>query len=130
MRFHHTGIACRDIPETLEFVQRTFDVIQTSKIIYDERQDADLCLLELDDGSHIELVSGKAVEKFISKRQPLYHTCWLVPDIEHAIENLYDNGAILFSPPTQAILFNNRKVAFLFSNIGIIELLEENPSAV
>ncbi len=130
MRFHHIGIACRDIPETLEFVQSSFDVFKTSKIIFDKKQDADLCLLELADGSHIELVSGKAVEKFVAKRQSLYHTCWQVPDIEHTVEKLYNNGAILISPPTEAILFNNRKVAFLFSDIGIIELLEENLSAV
>ncbi len=130
MRFHHIGIACRDIPETLGFVQKSFDVTHTTDIIFDQNQDAELCLLTLVDGSHIELVSGKAVEKFVAKRQSLYHTCWQVNDIEKAIETLYENGAILISPPTEAILFNNRKVAFLFSDIGIIELLEENLSAV
>ncbi len=130
MRFHHIGIACLDIPEALEFVQKSFDVIETTDIIFDKKQDADLCLLELADGSHIELVSGKAVEKLVAKRQSLYHTCWSVNDIEQAIEALYRNGAILISPPTEAILFDNRRVAFLFSEIGIIELLEENLSAV
>ncbi len=130
MRFHHIGVACKDISETLKFVQKSFDVVEASEIIFDKKQDADLCLLELTDGSHIELVSGKAVEKFVAKRQSLYHTCWQVSDIEQAIAKLYDNGAILISPPTEAILFDNRKVAFLFSDIGIIELLEENLSAV
>lgn len=130
MRFHHLGIACRNISETLEFVQKSFDVAHTSDIIFDKNQDVDLCLLTLSDGSHIELVSGNAVEKFVKKRQSLYHTCWQVSDIEQAIEILYKNGAILISPPTEAILFDNRRVAFLFSEIGIIELLEENLSAV
>jgi len=45
-----------------------------------------------------------------------------------AIEHFVDNGSILFSEPKPSKLFNNRKVAFLMSDIGIIELLESKDS--
>lgn len=130
MRFHHMGIACLHIPTALDFIQKSFDVIDVSEIIFDSHQNVDLCLVTVKGDTHIELVSGVTVEKFVSKKQFLYHTCWLVDDIEQAIEKLYQNGAMLISAPTQAILFDNRRVAFLFSEIGIVELLEETVSAV
>jgi len=130
MRFHHIGIACHNIPETLKFINKSFAVNDVSDIIFDEIQHVDLCLVTVNDGPYIELVSGKTVEKFLTKKQFLYHTCWQVDDIEQAIEKLYENGAILISAPQQAILFDNKRVAFLFSEIGIIELLEETVSAL
>ena len=78
MRFHHIGIACRDISETLKFINKSFDVEAVSEIIFDEIQNVDLCLVTVTDGPHIELVSGKTVEKFLTKKQFLYHTCWQV----------------------------------------------------
>lgn len=130
MRFHHIGIACRDISETLEFINKSFAIEDVSEIIFDEIQNVELCLVTVTDGPHIELVAGKTVEKFLTKKQFLYHTCWQVNDIEQAIEKLYENGAMLISAPQQAILFDNKRVAFLFSDIGIIELLEETASAL
>ena len=124
MKFHHLGIACKDINNAIKFVEKSFIVVQQSEIIFDFNQNTHLCLLTLDDGTNIELVSGITVEKFVKKRQFLYHTCWEVKNIEKSIENLYQNGAMLISEPKQAKLFNSRRVAFLFSELGIIELLE------
>ena len=130
MRFHHIGIACQDIIETQNFVNKTFPVVATSKVIFDPRQNVELCLLTLDDDSHIELVAGKTVAKFVEKKQFLYHTCWQVRDIDESIGRLYDNGAMLISAPQEAVLFDYRRVAFLFSELGIIELLEEQKNAI
>ena len=125
MRFHHIGIACEDIEVTLAFVKASFDIVNATPVIFDENQNVDLCLLTTRDATNIELVSGKTVDKFVAKKQFLYHTCWEVDDLQTAIEDLYSNGAMLISEPKPAILFDNRKVAFLFCEMGIIELLEE-----
>ena len=130
MRFHHIGIACRNISEALEFIKKSFDIVAVSDVIFDNNQNVELCLVSVSDGTHIELVSGETVDKFVRKRQHLYHTCWQVGDLNEEIEKLYQNGAILISPPKEAILFDNQKVAFLFTEIGIIELLEESRSAI
>ena len=72
----------------------------------------------------LELISGKVVENIVKKRKYLYHTCYVVSDIEKAIEALENDGAMLVREAREAILFQNRKVAFLMWDLGLIELLE------
>ena len=128
MKFHHIGIACSDILETIGFLKSTFNIINMTEIYFDKNQNVDLCLLTDEFGINIELVSGKTVEKFIKNKQYLYHNCWEVVNLEKAIEHFCDNGAMVISEKKPAILFGNRNVAFLFTKIGIIELLEEKGS--
>ena len=82
-------------------------------------------MLTLEDGTKLELVSGKVVEKIVKKRQFLYHTCYETENIEEEIEKLKKLDSFLVSEPKEAILFHNKKVAFLMTNIGLVELVEE-----
>jgi methylmalonyl-CoA/ethylmalonyl-CoA epimerase len=126
MTFHHIGIATKDIDETLVYIKKVYKNIDTiSEIIYDKLQDASLCMVTLKDGINIELVSGNQVNGYTKKRISLYHTCWEVDNINEAIERQVDSGAFLVSEPKEAILFNNRRVAFVYSDIGLVELLEK-----
>jgi len=125
MKFHHIGIACKDIEVTKIFLQKSFEIKNITDTLYDEKQDVNLCILTTSDNLNIELVSGITVKPFIKKSQFLYHNCWSVKNIDISIKLLVSNGATLISEPKEAILFNNNKVAFLFSDIGIVELLEE-----
>lgn len=130
MKFHHLGIACDDIKETLGFIKNTHRVVAVSETVYDPLQDASLCMITLEEGPDIELISGGAVVNLRKKRISLYHTCYQVDDIAQAINHLVENGAILISEPKNAILFNNHKVAFVHTPTGIIELLEGDFSHV
>lgn len=125
MKFHHIGIATKDINLTLEYIKKVYDISNISDTIYDKNQDALLCMITLKDDTNIELVSGEAVKLYLKKRLFLYHTCWEVDDINKSIENLQNLGDILVVKPKEAILFNNRKVAFLQSKLGLTELLEK-----
>ena len=100
MKFHHIGIACDDIESAINFVKNTFHISKVSEIIFDENQNVNLCLLQTKCNIHIELVSGVTITNFIN------------------------NGAVLISESKKAILFNYRRVAFLMTSIGVIELLE------
>jgi len=124
LKFNHIGIACENISEVIVFLESTFNIVSKSKIIYHENHGVDACLLTNDDGTNIELVSGKNIESFVKKKQSLYHSCWEVNNIDTAIKNFCDNDAVLISEPKESLLFNNRKVAFLYTSIGILELLE------
>lgn len=124
MKFHHIGIACDNIEEVLLFLEKTFTIMAKTDIIYDKNQDAKLCLVTTEDGTNIELVSGKTVTRFVKKRQFLYHNCWEVENMDKVIEKFCTNGSLLISESKPAKLFKNRKVAFLMSDIGIVELLE------
>ena len=126
MKFHHVGIACHDIEASEKQLLGLFpNLISSSKPVYDKHQDATLQLFETSPGIYLELVSGKAVEAMLKKGIETYHTCFEVADITLALERAQREGAILISPPKPAILFDGRKVAFLKTFLGIIELLEE-----
>ena len=121
MKFHHIGIATKNIEKTLEWVAEHFQIINISDKVYDENQDAYLQMIETTD-VNIELVSGNIVEKLIKKNITYYHVCYEVDNLQEAITSF--KKSIVISNPTKAILFDNRKVAFLFTPIGIVELLE------
>jgi methylmalonyl-CoA/ethylmalonyl-CoA epimerase len=126
MKFHHLGIACGDIEKAIIFVKRMHEIEFQSEIIFDKHQNANLCLLRTDENIGIELVSGEKVMKLVKRNTLLYHTCWEVDVIEDSIMKLLKNSdTILLSEPTPAILFNNRKVAFIHTPIGVVELLEK-----
>ncbi len=123
MRFHHIGIACRNINDEIAKIAKIHLIQKQSQIVFDKKQHAKVCMLIIAGGLKIELVSGKQVETIIKNRQSYYHLCYLVDDINQEIERLEKAGAFLLSPPNPAILFDNRDVAFLNVSYGIIELL-------
>ena len=124
MKIHHVGIACRNIEETLIFIEKTYKVIEKTCTVYDPLQDVNLCFITVEDNLNIELVSGSKVENLIKKNINLYHLCYEVDDIDKSIKSFIDGGSFLISKPKSAVLFNGRKVCFLTSPLGIIELLE------
>ena len=123
MKFHHIGIACKNIDEEMANISRIHTIAKQRPKVFDEQQNAELGLLTLTDGTNIELISGKQVETFLKKNISYYHICFEVDDINFEIERLLNENAFLISPPKPAILFNNRLVAFLNVSYGMIELL-------
>jgi methylmalonyl-CoA/ethylmalonyl-CoA epimerase len=123
MKFHHVGIACRDIAEEIQNISAIHEIIDQSPVVTDKAQNAELVLLTLSDGTHLELISGKQVEGMLKKNITYYHLCFEVDDIRAEIDRLEKQHAKLLSPPTPAPLFDNREVAFLHVSYGIIELL-------
>lgn len=124
MRLHHIGIAAGDMEHTISCLEEMFEVKKKSPITWDENQKAKLCMLELLDGSRMELVAGEAVKNIVKKRK-LYHVCYETRNLDASIKQLEQLGALLIVPPKEAVLFENRRVAFLQTEIGMVELLEE-----
>jgi methylmalonyl-CoA/ethylmalonyl-CoA epimerase len=121
MKFHHIGIATRNIDKTLEWVSDHFQISTISDKVYDENQDAYLQMVETIDVK-IELVSGNIVDKFIKKNITYYHVCYEVNNLEESLK--FFKNSIVISNPSKAILFDYRRVVFLLTPIGIVELLE------
>lgn len=128
MRLHHIGIACADIDQMKRYMEQLYDVVKISDKIYDNLQETELCMITLNDGTQVELVNGKPVEKLVKKRQFLYHICYSTNDIEKKIEEMESMGAKMISEPKEAVLFGEKKVAFLMTQMGLVELLEEENS--
>jgi len=120
MKFHHIGIATKDLKKSLKFVQDNFEIKDISEEIYDKNQDATLQMIQTKD-INIELVSGSMVEKLIKANTTYYHICYEVKDIFKAIDEF--KGTMVISTPKEAILFDNRLVAFLMTPLGLVELL-------
>ncbi|NOW94986.1 VOC family protein [Mucilaginibacter sp. SG564] len=123
MKFHHLGLACKNIAAEIASIRKIHNVTTISPIIFDPEQNAELVLLTLTDGTRIELIAGKQVESFVRKNITYYHICFEVDDIHAEIKRLIREHALLISPPKPALLFNSRKVAFLHVSYGLIELL-------
>ena len=125
MKLHHIGIATKDIKVTKDYIKNLYPIVKETDIIYDANQDAELCMLTLEDGLGLELIMGEKVNSFVGKKQYIYHLCFEVEDIEEAISEYRRCRDIIMTNPTPAALFDNRRVAFVFSKIGIIELVEK-----
>lgn len=125
MRVHHIGIACQDINQAIEDFKNYHNIVWQSDIVEDPLQHAQLCLLKTDMGLDYEFVSGPQVERLAKKGISYYHICYEVESIEASIEDLLAKGAKMVSEPKPAILFNNRRVAFLYVSYGLIELVEQ-----
>ena len=125
MKFHHIGVCCKNIEKEIKNIEKIHSVKSISNIVYDEKQEAELCMLEIEDGLKIELISGKQVENLLKKRMTYYHICYEVEDISIEKERLIKAGAYLVSDEKEAILFSDRKVCFLLVSYGLIELVEK-----
>lgn len=124
MKFHHIGVACSNIREEIDTIKKIHEIVDVSPILFDTEQKAELCILETSDGLRIELISGEQVANIVKKRITYYHICFETPDIEKEIARLQALGAFLVSEPKPAILFDNKRVAFLQVSYGLIELVE------
>jgi len=126
MKFHHIGVACFNIKEEIENISKIHEIIDASEIVFDVTQKANLCMLQTSEGVAIELISGDQVANILKKRITYYHIGFETEDIDAEISRLISLGAILVSEPKSAILFNDRKVAFLQVSYGLIELIQAN----
>jgi methylmalonyl-CoA/ethylmalonyl-CoA epimerase len=124
VKFHHLGIACESIDETLAFVKATHAVIDAGEAVYDPRQDATVRMITIADGPKIELISGKRVEGILKRKINLYHICYEVSNLDAAVAKILANGGTILAEAKEAALFDNRRVAFVLSPIGILEFLE------
>jgi methylmalonyl-CoA/ethylmalonyl-CoA epimerase len=125
MKIHHIGIACSDIEEAIQEFSDYHTIVRKSEIIFDTLQNAKLCLINTDTGLDVEFISGEQVSKLVKKGINYYHICYEVDDLQSTIDNYLAQGAKLISESKEAVLFENRKVAFLYVSYGLIELLEK-----
>lgn len=126
--FLHIGIACDNILSCKSFIKRAMNVVSESETVFDENQNASMCLLTLHGGVTLELISGPVVAGLVKKGVTYYHTCYAVLDLEKAVSFLKrEHNATVISEVKPGKIFNGRRVVFLYTPIGIVELLENKP---
>lgn len=130
LKFHHNGYACENIEAGIEYVKEIYDVTDIGEIVFDEYQDARVCLVKTNNKIDIELVAGNQVKSLLNRGISLYHVCYEVTDFWLMMEKFIAKGAVVISEAKPAPLFNHRLVAFLNTHLGLVELLEEKKSRI
>jgi methylmalonyl-CoA/ethylmalonyl-CoA epimerase len=105
----------------------------------DHARRVELCFLSDPSGTKIELVAplgenGKSdnknspVSAWLEKNGPSpYHIAYASGDVPADAANLRKKGFLLVEPPSPALAFGGRPVAFLYGKtVGLIELVPEN----
>ncbi|MDY3271921.1 MAG: VOC family protein [Prevotella sp.] len=128
MRFHHIGVAVKDISLTAAvYVAGGY---HQSETIYDPKQNINICWLKKEGMPVVELLEPvdetSPVNKTLEKNGVTpYHTCYIVDDIENAMKELRKMKYVIVSQPVEAIAIHGCKVCFLYhKNVGLIELVE------
>ncbi|HEX3727111.1 MAG TPA: VOC family protein [Pirellulales bacterium] len=127
LRFHHIGLACRDLAvdrrdhEFLGYVAEgeVFDdPLQRVRSLFMTLGPMRVELLEaLDESSPLHAYLHRGVK--------IYHECFLCPDFDQALASLQSHRARLAGDPKPAIAFQNRRIAFvLLPSQTLIELIE------
>ena len=124
MHLNHVGCITEDFEKSLRFIKKTFSVEEISPIIKDPALGATLCLVQLKKGPPIELVSGEGMASLIQKGPSAYHLCYEVPHLEESLKHFQEEGGLLVKKPMPSLLFDQRRVAFVYTPFGLIELLE------
>lgn len=128
MNIDHIGYAVNNIDKakkSMEALGYHFD-----ETIEDYERGVVISFGELDD-YRVELVAPmhdrSPVDMYLAKTGPApYHICYKSADIETDIENLTKQRFKIYIPPTPAVAFGGRRVAFMYSlAVGLIELLED-----
>jgi methylmalonyl-CoA/ethylmalonyl-CoA epimerase len=130
MRFHHVGIAVDNIQRAAAHYRDALGITLTSEITEDEIQKVRVAFAQAGDGVFIEFIEPMSddspVAGVLKRKASLYHMCFVVPDIDAAVERACQAGARLVSSPKPARAFDGRRIAFIYlTDRSLVELLEE-----
>lgn len=128
MKFHHIGIACKEIDKTAEaYAQFGYSKGET---IFDPLQNINICFLYHHQMPLIELLSpadeNSPVVQILEKNGVTpYHTCYAVKELDTAIKEFKRLRYVVVTKPKEACAIDGRRVVFLYNaDMGLIELVE------
>lgn len=129
-KLHHIGIAVESVKKGSEFYRDILGIKLTTGIIVDELQKVKVAFAGLGNGVSVEFVeplgSDSPVSRIIQQGGGLYHVCYMVSDIEKAVQHARDAGALVISLPQPAKAFADKRVAFIYMpDRSVVEFLEE-----
>lgn len=125
----HLGYVVRNIEKsTAQFLKEGARLIISPTI--DEVQRVSVCLLEIEDGTKIELVSpinkeiASPLESRLKRGGGLDHICYFVKEMQVAMETEIKRGSFLLQKPSFAKAFNSNVSFFMRPSGLVIELME------
>lgn len=127
LRFHHLGLATRRI-ETEAAALAALGYRREGPAFTDPAQGVQGQFV-VGPGPRIELVApsgvSRTLEPWLAKGIKLYHHGFEVSDLDGALQRYRAGGAVILGPPTRAVAFDGRRIAFLMlPSLLLIELIE------
>ena len=128
-KFHHIGVATNDINATASMYEQ--GGYRRSASIFFFFLNVNICWLTKEGVPTVELLAPvdekSPVNKTLEKNGVTpYHTCWIVPNIDEAEQQLRKQRYVMVSKPAEAVAFCGSRVAFFYNKaVGLIELVEE-----
>lgn len=128
VNFHHIGVACKDINTTA--IMYELLGYERGEIIHDPLQNVNICFLSHPTMPLVELLSpiddtSPVVQTLNKVGTSPYHTCYVVNNLDEAINKFREQRYIVVAKPKKACAIENRRVSFLYNpNMGLIELVE------
>jgi len=130
LRFHHIGVAVRDIRKAIPLFQDLFGYELRSGPFDDPIQKVSVCFLSRrDEDMMIELVAPLGDDSPVTGKLKAgggaYHICYEVPDIRASIKHFVEKHSVLISGPDPAVAFNQREIAWLMTEARVlVELVQ------
>jgi methylmalonyl-CoA/ethylmalonyl-CoA epimerase len=126
MKLHHIGTVTPDLGRAQQaWAQLGYEPL--TDVIFDPIQKARLLLLR-GAGGTIELIAPASEDSpaaaAVRRGGGLNHLCYEVDDLNSAVAQAVQSGAISVCPPVHAVLFNRRVAFVCFRDLGVVELLE------
>jgi methylmalonyl-CoA/ethylmalonyl-CoA epimerase len=130
VKLHHVGIVVGNIERQAQRCAAQFGLRAASAIIHDPIQRSNVQFWTDGGTVSFEFIQPAAedspVRRALENGGGLAHLCFEVPDIEAAVRDAENQGAIVVCAPVPAVAFDHRPIAFLlFRGMGLVEFVQE-----
>jgi methylmalonyl-CoA/ethylmalonyl-CoA epimerase len=130
IRLSHIGIVVRDIGAFSAILRQVCQAEAVSEVVHDPAQQALLQMFRSGDG-YLEVIApdgeNSHVHTALKKMgEGLLHLCFETDDLDGTLQRVREEGVLVFRPPTPAVLFGGKRVAFaMLPNRMVVEFVEE-----
>lgn len=130
---HHLGFVVASISKAAEPFAISVAARWDGKVIHDPLQRVRVAFFSPLDARNpvFELVEPASdlspVSDFLKKGAGLHHVCYEVDDLESGLREAKATGLVIVAPPTPAVAFGGRRIAWVCSRSRLLmELLERD----
>jgi methylmalonyl-CoA/ethylmalonyl-CoA epimerase len=130
MKINHIGIVVKNIENSIKYYENYFSYKLVVPVCIDPIQKVRVAMLNpTDQNFNFELLEpitdDSPITSALRKGGGLNHVCYEVLNIEEAIVDLKKKGSKLISGPVPGVVFNEKNVVFMYTEMHeIIELVE------
>jgi methylmalonyl-CoA/ethylmalonyl-CoA epimerase len=129
--FHHVGFVVASIERDVQSFAESLDATWGGNTVHDPQQGVYVTFLQSRNSGDplVELIEpageSSPVLSFLKRGGGLHHVCYLVDALENKLEECRAQGGHVVRPPTAAVAFGGRRIAWVYTkNKLLIEYLE------